>query len=63
MSALTYIVYPIGGSNPVVEFNRLVDMLDADQLTYLNSLIAVRMMGGALTTGEQNEPDTTEKDC
>lgn len=63
MSDLKYIVYPQGGARPVIQFDRLVDMLTKDQLTYLNALIATRMMGATVSTGEQNESETTETAC
>jgi len=63
MSTLKFIVYPQGGSRPVIHFDRLVDMLDADQLTYLNALIATRMMGATVSTGENNGLENPEENC
>jgi hypothetical protein len=52
---IEFIVYPLGSSRPVVEFDRLLDLLNYDQLVYLNGLIASRLMSESTGENDDNE--------
>ena len=48
--SLKHVVYPIGGSRPVIEFERLLELLDEDQMKFLLGKLAIKLVE---TIGEE----------